>query len=110
MTLNMNLYNVGNYLNPVFMKTIPIIKKLSAFLQWIKVGAGDSKVDSGKELWEENYLVGKIKGKHDHIPEESIRDAVKACHFFTRAPQPGEKLIQEVLSKLGTVRGGIKGE
>lgn len=86
------------------MKTIPVFKKLSAFLKWISVDAGDVPADPGKELWEENYLVRKIKGKHDYIPEESIRDAVKACHFLTHAPQPGEKLMQEVLSKLGTVR------
>lgn len=52
------------------------------------------------QLWEENYLVKKIKSQFVDIPEDVIRVAVKACYIKYRSPQSGEKLVQCVISTL----------
>ncbi|MEI9959530.1 MAG: hypothetical protein WDM90_25160 [Ferruginibacter sp.] len=52
------------------------------------------------DSWEEDYLVKKIQGKYSGIPEKAIREAVKSCYVQFRSPEPGEKLVKCVISRL----------
>jgi len=82
------------------MKGKGILKKAAQFFggdDSNKTGA-DKPVDI--DLWEEDYLVKKIQCRHCHVPEETIRAAVKSCYLIFRSPQPGEKLVQCVIDKL----------
>ena len=52
------------------------------------------------DSWEEDYLVKKIQCKYGDIPENAIREAVKSCYIEFRSPEPGEKLVKCVMSRL----------
>jgi len=102
----MNLYAV------VFIPQMPIdMKEKSMIKKWLTFFVPGKKEGQMKVLnrksdsWEEDYLVKKIKGKYSDIPENTIREAVKSCYVQFRSPEPGEKLVKCVISRLNLNEG-----
>lgn len=52
------------------------------------------------EIWEVNYLKGKIKESYPYLNDGKILEAIEACCRQVSAPRPRKIFVECVLSRL----------
>ena len=65
----------------------------------IRDGRDRSKF-SCDEVWEVNYLIGKLKRHFPYKTENAIREAITDCCEMILAPRPREEFVECVISRL----------